>query len=100
MIGNVLTQESIVLAMGGVTAHGIAQTTRREDYRDATTSRKGTAKNNTASFDFKAPAADAQHGLEGDGEHRVSRGSPRSEGIISARMRQSREPSVMKLRRD
>ena len=40
MIGNVLTQESIVLAVGGVTAHGIAQTTRREDYRDATTSRK------------------------------------------------------------
>ena len=63
MIGNVLTQESIVLAVGGVTAHGIAQTTRREDCRDATTSRKGTAKKNnapkpmgrsTASFDFKA----------------------------------------------
>ena len=60
MIGNVLTQESIVLAVGGVTAHGIAQTTRREDYRDATTSRKGTAKKNNApkpmaaSFDFKA----------------------------------------------
>jgi hypothetical protein len=64
MIGNVLTQESIVLAVVGVTAHGIAQTTRREDCRDATTSRKGTAKKNnapkptaaitTASFDFKA----------------------------------------------
>jgi hypothetical protein len=64
MIGNVVTQESIVLAVGGVTAHGIAQTTRREDCRDRYDEQEGdcqeeqcaeaTAAITTASFDFKA----------------------------------------------
>jgi hypothetical protein len=59
MIGNVLTQESIVLAVAGVTAHGIAQTTRREDCRDCYDEQEG---------DCKGELCAEAHGGDHDGK--------------------------------